>query len=120
VTTIQGETVQVGVGQWIVPEKQPGRFYPIAPDVFAETYEEIKPVDGNPKPSVCAMVHYVGHDEACRAAVVTEVDGAEPWRVGLFVMHPAEQAYRSLAAGGVRNDETEHQVNTWHWPERVG
>jgi hypothetical protein len=74
----------------------------------------------NPKPSVCGMVHYVSYGSRdCRAAVVTEVDGAEAWRVGLFVMHPAEQAYRSLAAGGVCNDETEREGDTWHWPERV-
>lgn len=40
-TTAQGKYVQAGVGEWIVPEKTPGRFYPVAPDVFAATYDEV-------------------------------------------------------------------------------
>ncbi|NED31101.1 hypothetical protein [Streptomyces sp. SID8499] len=35
VRTVHGEIAIVRHGDWIVPEKQPGRFYPVKPDVFA-------------------------------------------------------------------------------------
>jgi hypothetical protein len=85
----------------------------------------------SPQPSVGRIVHYVSHGtpvradgsqaftKQCRAAVVTEVDGAESFKVGLCVLNPTGQFFHALAAGGCMADETEHQGGTWHWPERV-
>lgn len=39
VRTIHGELATVRHGDWIIPEAEPGRFYPCKPDVFAVTYE---------------------------------------------------------------------------------
>ena len=41
VLTIQGQSVRVHPGEWIVAERGGGgeRFYPIAPDEFARLYE---------------------------------------------------------------------------------
>jgi hypothetical protein len=39
VRTVHGEIAIVRHGDWIVPEAEPGRFYPVKPDVFAATYE---------------------------------------------------------------------------------
>lgn len=41
VRTVHGEIATVRHGDWIIPEKAPGRFYPCKPDVFAETYEPV-------------------------------------------------------------------------------
>ncbi|MFW3474419.1 hypothetical protein ACN24M_24675 [Streptomyces microflavus] len=41
VRTAHGEIAIVRHGDWIIPEKEPGRFYPCKPDVFAATYEEV-------------------------------------------------------------------------------
>lgn len=83
------------------------------------------------KPSVGRIVHYVSHGTpvredgsqafppTCRAAVVTEVDSAEQYRVGLAVLNPTGQFFHSLKAGGCMADFTEQQGGTWHWPERV-
>lgn len=38
-TTAHGDTAYARPGDWIIPERQPGRFYPCAPDVFEATYE---------------------------------------------------------------------------------
>ena len=38
-TTIHGEEAIARPGDWIVREREPGRFYPVKPDIFAETYE---------------------------------------------------------------------------------
>lgn len=40
-TTIHGETARARVGDWIVPEPQDGRYYPVRPDIFAATYEAV-------------------------------------------------------------------------------
>jgi hypothetical protein len=76
-------------------------------------------------------VHYVSHGTpvredgtqafppVCRAATVTEVDEAEPYRVGLEVHNPTGLFFHPLAAGGCMADFTENQGGTWHWPERV-
>jgi hypothetical protein len=39
VTTTHGETAVVRHGDWIIPDKSPGTFYPCKPDVFEATYE---------------------------------------------------------------------------------
>ena len=44
VRTAHGELATVRHGDWVIPEKQPGRFYPCKPDVFAATYEPTTPV----------------------------------------------------------------------------
>lgn len=78
------------------------------------------------KPSISRDVHYVARGSAdgrfpsvCRAAKVTEVDPADPDRVGLFVMNPTGVFFHSLADGGCSLDEDGKRGGTWHWPERV-
>lgn len=39
VRTIHGETAVVRHGDWVIPESAPGRFYPVKPDIFAQTYD---------------------------------------------------------------------------------
>jgi hypothetical protein len=111
-------------------------------------------------PGVGRVVHYVSHGTptlgdgsqafppACRAAIVTEVDPADPSRVGLCVLNPTGQFFRPLAAGGCSYDgggettgspgcpeasthgnpfrycacgwgEATRKGGTWHWPERA-
>jgi len=82
-------------------------------------------------PSVGRTVHYVSHGtpvredgtqaytKKCRAAIVTEVDSAEPFRIGIVALNPTGQFFHPLAAGGCMADFTEDQGGTWHWPERV-
>ena len=111
-------------------------------------------------PTVGRIVHYVSHGTpvradgtqafapACRAAIVTEVDPADPARVGLAVLNPTGQFFQALAAGGCSYDEGGETVGaadcpsadlhghpfrycacgwteaslkggTWHWPERT-
>jgi hypothetical protein len=41
VRTAHGEIAIVRHGDWIIPEKQPGRFYPCKPDIFDATYEPV-------------------------------------------------------------------------------
>lgn len=41
--TIHGDYTAFREGDWIFPEKKPGHFYPVKPDVFEETYEEVTP-----------------------------------------------------------------------------
>jgi hypothetical protein len=41
VRTTHGELAVVRHGDWIIPEKTPGRFYPCKPDIFAATYEAV-------------------------------------------------------------------------------
>ncbi|CAL9595903.1 hypothetical protein [Streptomyces sp. enrichment culture] len=113
-----------------------------------------------PAPSVGRMVHYVSHGtppredgsqafpQACRAAIVTEVDPADLTRVGLHVLNPTGDFLHPLVAGGSTYDEggetpgaadcpnaDQHgqpfrycgcgwaeaalRGGTWHWPERV-
>jgi hypothetical protein len=42
VETLHGR-VEVKAGDWILPEPEPGKFYPVAPDVFEATYESASP-----------------------------------------------------------------------------
>jgi hypothetical protein len=42
VTTIHGDTAFVRLRDWIIPEPQPGRFYPCKPDIFEATYEQVE------------------------------------------------------------------------------
>jgi hypothetical protein len=42
-TIHEGQSVSVVVGDWIIPEKKPGRFYPVKPDIFEATYEKVEP-----------------------------------------------------------------------------
>ena len=89
------------------------------------------------RPSVGRVVHYVSHGTPvredgtqahaaqCRAAIVTEVDPAYPGRVGLTVLNPTGNFFRSLDAGGCEwlpveaEDHQRLSGGTWHWPERV-
>ncbi len=41
IRTAHDETATVRHGDWIVPEKQPGRFYPVKPEIFTATYEPV-------------------------------------------------------------------------------
>ncbi|MFJ4902814.1 hypothetical protein [Streptomyces sp. NPDC088727] len=41
VRTAHGDLAPVRHGDWIIPEAEPGLFYPCKPDVFAATYEPI-------------------------------------------------------------------------------
>ena len=83
------------------------------------------------QPTVGRIVHYVSHGTPvredgtqaytpqCRAAVVTEVDEVDSFRVGLAVLNPTGQFFHSLDAGGCMADFTENQGGSWHWPERA-
>jgi hypothetical protein len=88
------------------------------------------------KPTIGRIVHYVSygspirddgsqayHSE-CRAAIITEVDVLDGITVGLCVLNPTGQFYRSLEAGGCDYLGTNAHPNverggTWHWPERA-
>lgn len=39
-TTIHGEKATARVGDWVIAEPTPGRFYPCKPGIFAASYEE--------------------------------------------------------------------------------
>lgn len=39
--TIQGQAAVGRVGDWVIPESEPGRAYPCDPGVFAATYDEV-------------------------------------------------------------------------------
>lgn len=80
-----------------------------------------------PATFIGASVHYVSHGTpprpdgtqayapACRAAIVTEIDPADPSRVGLAVLNPTGQFFHSLAAGGCSYaDPTGPQPASWH------
>jgi hypothetical protein len=41
--TIHGEQAIARPGDWVIPEPQPGRFYPCASTVFDATYEPVTP-----------------------------------------------------------------------------
>lgn len=41
VVTVHDQRAYLADGDWIAPEPQPGRFYPIKPDIFANTYEPV-------------------------------------------------------------------------------
>jgi len=42
VTAITGDPAPVRVGDWILPEPQPGRFYPCPASVFDQLYEPME------------------------------------------------------------------------------
>ena len=42
-TMHDGQMILLAVGDWIIPEPDGVHFYPCKPDVFAATYDEIKP-----------------------------------------------------------------------------
>ena len=80
------------------------------------------------KPSIKRVVHYVniaardGYPSTCRAAIVTEVpetveqmDNSDGHVVCLAILHPWGSSFNRE----VRQSETEHHGNTWHWPERT-
>lgn len=81
-------------------------------------------------PTVGRVVHYVSHGtpvredgsqayaKQCRAAMVTEVDEDEPFRIGLVVLNPTGFFFHPLSDGGCLADFSENQGGTWHWPER--
>jgi hypothetical protein len=57
----RGQLVFLSEGDWIVPEaKKPGRYYPIKPDVFAETYEVVDTPEFIVGALTDAMVHGQG------------------------------------------------------------
>ena len=41
VTTIHNNDVPICIGDWIIPEPDGIHFYPVKPDIFAETYEQV-------------------------------------------------------------------------------
>jgi hypothetical protein len=89
--------------------------------------EHTAPPSPDQRPSVGRIAHYVSHGspvlpdgsqrygKECRAALITEIDGADPYRVCLFVANPTGAFFKQ----GVLADFTERQGGTWHWPERV-
>jgi len=42
VRTAHGDIAVVRHGDWVIPEREPGRFYPCKPDIFAATYEPVE------------------------------------------------------------------------------
>jgi len=40
-TTIHGDQAVARVGDWVISEPVPNRYYPCVPNVFAETYEPV-------------------------------------------------------------------------------
>lgn len=73
--------------------------------------------------SVGRIVHYVSYgtpggeyQSQCRAAIITEIAGAEPFEtVGLCVLNPGGVFFDRA----IPHDEDDHKGGTWHWPERV-
>jgi hypothetical protein len=41
-TIHEGQTVNLEVGDWIIPEPDGVHYYPCKPDIFAETYESVE------------------------------------------------------------------------------
>jgi hypothetical protein len=90
--------------------------------------EHAAPPSPDQRPSVGRIAHYVSegspvrpdgtqkYESVCRSAMITEVDEADPFKVGLFVANPTGAFFNQ----GVLADFTERQGGTWHWPERVG
>ncbi len=81
-----------------------------------------------PRPTVGRDVHYVSYGtpggefpSVCRAAKVTEVDAADPDRIGVAVVNPTGMFFHPLVAGGCSHHTTAGGLvgGSWHWPERV-
>jgi hypothetical protein len=69
VTTIHGETATVRPGDWIVREPEPGRFYPVKPDIFARSYEPAAPsapADQNLRDRIASCPGYETSPNPCR------------------------------------------------------
>jgi hypothetical protein len=100
--------------------------------------EPTSPPAHRPAPQVGQVVHYVSYGtpggeyrSECRAALVTEVDRADPGRVGLCAINPGGLFFHPLTAGGCwyhggdpGTDHTGEPVpqlsypgGSWHWPE---
>lgn len=41
VKTVHG-FVRIEPGCWVIPENEPGRAYPVTPDIFEKTYEKVE------------------------------------------------------------------------------
>ena len=75
-----------------------------------------------PKPTVGRIVHYRSfgtpngeYHSTCRAAIVTQVaDDDSPAVVGLCAINPTGLFFHEAC----RQDESNTQGGTWHWPER--
>jgi hypothetical protein len=95
----------------ITPEGEPSA------DVVAETAPAIVPptpaVVGNKRPSLGAIVHYLGERGDHCAAIVVEVhaDGS----VNLVVFHPAAPDFETTHP--VHNIEEGPDYGHWHWPD---
>jgi hypothetical protein len=48
VTTIHGERATARIGDWIIPEPQPGRFFLCQDAVFEAIYEPVTPAEEEP------------------------------------------------------------------------
>ena len=75
-------------------------------------------------PSVGRIVHYRSFgtpkgefESTCRAAIVTQVGEflTEPEVIGLCAINPTGLFFHERC----RQDETNTEGGTWHWPERV-
>lgn len=64
-------------------------------------------------PSVGRIVHIVGDNKECVAAIVSEVSPATCF---LFVIQPKGTRWYFVAAP---YDEDQKQIGSWHWPERI-
>ncbi|MGW1436918.1 hypothetical protein ACWD7M_16910 [Streptomyces griseus] len=62
VRTANDEVATVHHGAWIIPEAQPGRFYPCQPDVFVNKYRPATPV----RPPVCPSCKTDNPASGCR------------------------------------------------------
>lgn len=78
------------------------------------------------KPSIGRIVHYVAYGTpggefqvgACRAAVVTAVNGENepmPGALSLCVLNPTGQYFNH----NMQQNEDKKHPGTWDWPERV-
>ena len=42
IQTIHGEVAIARIGDYIVKEPEPGKYYPVKPDIFESTYEKVE------------------------------------------------------------------------------
>lgn len=66
-------------------------------------------------PMLGQLVHYLddSSEPSCLAALVTEIDGADPGHAGLCVLYPSGTFFKGLGIGGVRHD-AEDAPDSWH------